>query len=747
MKKFLSSVLTLSLLTSMGAPALAAAQADTMPAKSASGTAAGALDERLAAVTRMVKSSLPIEETLAALGGEPEFNGNANDNAFALRWNLEWSVDAGSISAVAGEDGKIYSYNLYSRDSGRRNFWGLDAAFSKADKDKALAAAQEFADRLMASGESVRLTASSRARGDVLEFTGTLLLNGLPSPVAVSVQLRPDDLAVTRYHRDDCYSSIRPEIPSPESRTDAAKAAGLLRSTIELTPYYVIGKDNQVASLRYVRESEKNYIVNAADGKLVDLDEVYADLADSYNESGAKRMAFTLASYTEDAAADTGTSPAEASGGAQLSDAELKTIEGLKDVHGREQLDQVLRGISALGLDEAWTLERISYSQNRDTDEIFANLRYARPLTEEERTELEEGYEGELLQISKTVQINARTDALKSVYTSNPAQTERMLVQRNQPQTDEQRKAAEQFLKEHLPERWEESGIYTREDDKRLMYAQRVNGYLFPANLIAIRMDENNLVDSLNVDWDDSISFTGVNDIVSAEEAVDACMKAFEMPLAYVEYPVLEDQIMSQKYVLAYAFRYGDDRRFGGIDARTGQPVWDTYGSTGFSYQDLAGAEGRAEIEALATYGIGLPGSRFEPKAKLDQKTMLVLLLSACGNEADPSTEQGLDELYQMAYSENLIRASEREPDAGVTRMMFLKTLLDASIYGDAAKVKGIYTCPYSDRSSIAEEDLGYAALAYGLGMVRGDEKGRLNPDHMITRQEAAVMLYGFMMR
>lgn len=287
----------------------------------------------------------------------------------------------------------------------------------------------------------------------------------------------------------------------------------------------------------------------------------------------------------------------------------------------------------------------------------------------------------------------------------------------------------------------------TREDDKRLMYAQRVNGYLFPANLIAIRMDENNLVDSLNVDWDDSISFTGVNDIVSAEEAVDACMKAFEMPLAYVEYPVLEDQIMSQKYVLAYAFRYGDDRRFGGIDARTGQPVWDTYGSTGFSYQDLAGAEGRAEIEALAAYGIGLPGSRFEPKAKLDQKTMLVLLLSACGNEADPNTEQGLDALYQMAYSENLIRASEREPDAGVTRMMFLKTLLGASIYGDAAKVKGIYTCPYSDRSSIAEEDFGYAALAYGLGMVRGDEKGRLNPDHMITRQEAAVMLYGFMMR
>ena len=103
MKKFLSSVLTLSLLTSMGAPALAAAQADTMPAKSASGTAAGALDERLAAVTRMVKSSLPIEEILAALGGEPEFNGNANDNAFAPRWNLEWAVDAGSISVVAGE--------------------------------------------------------------------------------------------------------------------------------------------------------------------------------------------------------------------------------------------------------------------------------------------------------------------------------------------------------------------------------------------------------------------------------------------------------------------------------------------------------------------------------------------------------------------------------------------------------------------------------------------------------------------
>ena len=44
-------------------------------------------------------------------------------------------------------------------------------------------------------------------------------------------------------------------------------------------------------------------------------------------------------------------------------------------------------------------------------------------------------------------------------------------------------------------------------------------------------------------------------------------------------------------------------------------------------------------------------------------------------------------------------------------------------------------------------EEMVQAALAQGLGMVRGDGSGRLNPNRTATRGEAAVMLYAFMGR
>lgn len=54
-----------------------------------------------------------------------------------------------------------------------------------------------------------------------------------------------------------------------------------------------------------------------------------------------------------------------------------------------------------------------------------------------------------------------------------------------------------------------------------------------------------------------------------------------------------------------------------------------------------------------------------------------------------------------------------------------------------AARLQGIYTCTYSDAAAIPEADLGYAAIAQALGMVRGSYQG----DRTATRGELAAML------
>lgn len=766
MKKLLSTFLAASLLTAAGTPALAAerlAEAPAVPAAeepvpAESGTAGTvsemaapeggtteapsgsteAFEARLTAVTQAVKAKLSIGDEFTQFHGEP------NENEIAPRWDLNWQSEGYGISVTAGDDGKVYAYNVRRDDEESTRFWGLNAAFPKADKAAALTAAQRFTDSLLGENESVELE-SAPGSTDGLTFTGTLQFRGLVSPVSVRVQLRTEDLTPYYFRRDDCYTTTYPEVPETASVVTAEEAGKLLRSTLQLTPCYVRGKNRKMAELRYILETEGDYVVTVSDGKLVDLTKVYSSLARDYSSTKASSGGAMMNAYAEDDGAAVSGAPAAA----PLSDTEIKAIESLRDVHSREQLDTALRAVPALGLDSAWALERVNYSQDTDSGKVTATLRYTRPLTDEEREKVTEEYgelpeDGEMLQVRKNISVDARTDELQSVNTY----ASYWYGESQKAQTESQRAAAEAFLQEQLPVKWEQSAPYEKDGKDRLRYAQSVNGYLFRDNQIAVRMDENNVVEWLNVSWDDKVTFGSADGILSAEEAADACYNVFEMPLSYIEYPVMENRVFASRYVAAYAFRQKENQTFGGIDAKTGEAIWNSWNSTAeYAYNDLSGAFGRTQIEALAAYGIGLSGGSFQPKATLDQKTMLTLLLSACGYKYDPEEEEGLDNLYRMAYSENLVKAADRDPEAAVTRLAFLKTLLGASAYGEAAKVQGIYTCPFADRKKLSREDYGYAALAYGLGVARGDEKGRLNPDSIMTRQEAAVMLYNFMMR
>ena len=154
-------------------------------------------------------------------------------------------------------------------------------------------------------------------------------------------------------------------------------------------------------------------------------------------------------------------------------------------------------------------------------------------------------------------------------------------------------------------------------------------------------------------------------------------------------------------------------------------------------------------MEALARYGIGSAGDSFAPTQALTQRDLVALLVSTRGYRVDPGAldDAGADDLYRTAYGMGLLTRAEREDGRPLTRLETAKLLLDAGGYGPAARLQGIYHTAFSDQADIPDGLLGYAALAQGLGMVRGDGSGRLNPNRTATRGEAAVMLYAFMGR
>ena len=156
-------------------------------------------------------------------------------------------------------------------------------------------------------------------------------------------------------------------------------------------------------------------------------------------------------------------------------------------------------------------------------------------------------------------------------------------------------------------------------------------------------------------------------------------------------------------------------------------------------YADLAGSSAKADVEKLAKYGVGYAGGNFRPAKKLTQWELVALVSSLRGAPLEPEAvkKDGRESAYYDAYRLGLLRPSERDDGAVLTRADAVRMLLNAAGYGPAARLGGIYTCGYADKASIPEEGLGYAALAQALGLASETYAG----SRAATRGEAASML------
>ena len=90
-----------------------------------------------------------------------------------------------------------------------------------------------------------------------------------------------------------------------------------------------------------------------------------------------------------------------------------------------------------------------------------------------------------------------------------------------------------------------------------------------------------------------------------------------------------------------------------------------------------------------------------------------------------------------------VLTRADRNDESTVTRGRLVRHLLDATGYGTVARLEGIFPCAYPDRASTPADELGYAALAQGLGMVNGAYNGTA----AATRGQAAAMLCRLMDR
>ena len=692
-------------------------------------SAADSVDARLEKVTQSVRNTLGLDTAQY-----DEFYGDVSEEELGTVWNLRWRGDGCSLNIEALENGAIAGYWRSDGETGE-SYTSALPTFPKVDYDAAKASAQAFLDKVL-DGRTERALIQEGIRSDELSagscfFYGSIELNGLPSPLNWSVNVRGTDNVVTSFHRTVAAESFLGGVPSPKPAVGKDAAAQTLKDALKLELVYVRDSGETQAVLRYVAADNNTYYVDALTGKLLMPEE------ELYKTFGG-----AMPSEAE-AAMDTG--------GRGLTAAERAGVEKLAGVLDKDALDRAVRAERAYMLD-SFNLAGASYSleTNDETGEetVVCRLRYAQP---ESKTGLS---------ASRVFTVDAKTGAVRSLYGYDEWDPER---KPSVTRSDAQR-SAEAFLKRFTPHA-ETFELYRTEDstadgapDYGFTFARKVNGCFFPENSCAIRINcATGAVCGLSYSYDENVTFDAPDGTIPMDAALDAWMDCFETVLAYrVRMKELsaavpqEAKLISLGYTrfqtLALTYGLERDSWLAGLDAKTGLPVEPEAAEPGaLDYADISGHWAAEEIETLAKYGVGYAAEAFGPDRPLTQWDLVCLLASAKGLRLDPdaATPEERNEAYAAVFQTGALTRAERSDDSAVDRMTLVKLLLSGAGYGDVARLQGIFTCSYADAASIPAEHLGYAALAQGLGLVRGSYNG----SDAATRAVAAAMLCRLMAR
>jgi len=323
---------------------------------------------------------------------------------------------------------------------------------------------------------------------------------------------------------------------------------------------------------------------------------------------------------------------------------------------------------------------------------------------------------------------------------------------------------AKQFLEKWVPAKFADTDMtseFKLEEGQPLPHAysfvfeRRVNGLPVVGDSINILVQHDKRITNLNVNWYEG-EFPSAEDALTAEEMNDIFLKDVGLKLEYV---LNYDNTLSAKFVkptvkLVYKTNEASSYNF---DPFTGKNI-DYQGkeiveATVPEYSDIAGHWAEADIARLVELKLlRAKGPEFKPDEAIKLGDLLQILADAAGyQDPQPVLPLWLKDYSSSPYASALaygvnhgvIREIDKDidPETLVTREMFAYYLARMQGYSNAAALKGIWTAPYSDFSTVSAEYQGSVAITNALGLLGSGAPGKFMPKDNSTRAQVAVVL------
>lgn len=615
-------------------------------------------------------------------GGQTVYSFNWEDNDSESYRSLYVSVTAGGI---------ITEYNAYSeKDNSREEKPTLD----RVPADTVLAAAQEFVQRINPDIAGHLLLTSRQTTQSLwsksYRFTVQRMENGIPVyGDNGSLTVSGDGRTVTGFHLQYTEGLTFSDPAKAISREAAEKAyAEKLGVELQYRTRYEDGKKTVYPA--YVAKAQYGTYIDAFTGKPV------TPITAPYG-SNDKLFGNTTESAGDAAATGGSLSPAEQQ--------EMQNTAGLMSVQSAELL---LRNIDHLGITADMELTSSGLSKQYRGERYLYSIQF----------------KSETMTVSVT--LDAKTGQILSVNRYGELTGTQI--------TDDVAKKRAQDVANRLAWAYLE---YYRLNEDGCSYTRYANGVPYYDDGIFVEIDrKTGQLTRFSLQHSD-VEFPSVEGVLTPMQASEKLFAQVDYSLYYVRDCISNASRVFDKSTLVYMFPSGA----GELDPFTGE-MEKNVAAVLPEYTDIAGHYGEKAIRTLRQFGIGFASGEYRPNATITQGEFLELLRVVFFGMDSAVLTEGADyaDAKRVAVNEGVVD-SDADLSQPLTREMAAVLLVRAMGFEPVASLQGIYVSPFRD----VTEYVGHVSILGAMGVFNGDGNGNFLPEKLLTRADAAVVLYNYL--